>query len=97
MYSTSNAPDGPVNVVRIESYTESDGWRRASLTPDNVGMNPAEVEGQLPRFVASPDLLGSSRRRTRVCNPKTSRGRECASYGGSTSSSIENRRTSASP
>lgn len=58
MYSTSNAPDGPVNVVRIEAYTESGGWRRAPLTPDNVGMNPAEVEGQLPRFVASPDLLG---------------------------------------
>lgn len=58
MYSTSNAPDGPVNVVRIEAYTESQGWRRASLTPDNVAMNPAEVEGQLPRFVDEPDLLG---------------------------------------
>jgi hypothetical protein len=58
MYSTSNAPNGPVNVVRIESYTESEGWERASLTPDSVGMNPAEVEGQLPRFVDEPDLLG---------------------------------------
>jgi hypothetical protein len=58
MYATSNSPDGPINVVRIESYTEADGWRRASLTPASVGMNPAEVEGQLPRFVDQPDLLG---------------------------------------
>src|SRR5215207_7347050 len=58
MYSTSNSPDGPVTVLRIDSYTESDGWRRASLTPASVGMNPAEVEGQLPRFVGRPELLG---------------------------------------
>ncbi len=58
MYSTSSAPDGPINVLRIDSHTESEGWQRASLTPASVGMNPAEVEGQLPRFVDQPDLLG---------------------------------------
>ncbi|RKS77717.1 hypothetical protein CLV35_1415 [Motilibacter peucedani] len=57
MYATSTDPDGVVTVLTLEART-TDGWTPAPLTPGSVGINRAEAEGQLPRLVADPELLG---------------------------------------
>ncbi len=60
MYSTSQAPTGSVWSTRIEVRTaEDDTWRPAPLSPANVGLNRAEVEGRIPRILADPALLGT--------------------------------------
>jgi hypothetical protein len=72
MYSTANKPSGAVTYFSIESRVANGSWERAALSPRNVGMNRAEVEGQIPKIVANPDRLGTlaeARRRLRPDQP----------------------------
>jgi hypothetical protein len=60
MYSTSTAPSGPVGSTRIEIQEEGSGtWLPASLHPDTVGLNRAEVEGRMPLIQDDPSVLGT--------------------------------------
>jgi hypothetical protein len=58
MFSTATKPDGFVNALSLEVRTGGSQWRRSALTPENVGLNRAEVEGRTPELVADPSLLG---------------------------------------
>jgi hypothetical protein len=59
MYATSSQASGEVAVVVLEARTADGEWTQVSPAPETVGMNGAEFEGQLPRFVADPDLLSA--------------------------------------
>jgi hypothetical protein len=59
MYATSSQATGEVAVIVLEARTADAGWTQVSPAPETVGMNGAEFEGQLPRFVADPDLLSA--------------------------------------
>jgi hypothetical protein len=58
MYSTSSNSTGAISVAAIEARTDGGTWQPAALDPGSVGMNRAEVEGQLDRIRADPSLLG---------------------------------------
>ncbi|WP_156996766.1 hypothetical protein [Knoellia aerolata] len=61
MFSTSQAATGSVWSTGIEVRTADapDEWVHASLTPENVGVNRAEVEGRIPQIEADPARLGT--------------------------------------
>ncbi len=60
MYSTSTAPSGPVGSTLIEIQEAGSGqWQPASLHPDTVGLNRAEVEGRMPMIKEDPSVLGT--------------------------------------
>jgi hypothetical protein len=59
MYSTSSPPNGGVTELAIEARVGNAPYDRAALSPANVGMNRAEVEGQVPKIVADPAILGT--------------------------------------
>ncbi|GAA3637933.1 hypothetical protein GCM10022223_66070 [Kineosporia mesophila] len=60
MYATSTAPSGPVGSTLIQvKEAGDDQWRPASLNPDTVGLNRAEVEGRMPQIQADPSMLGT--------------------------------------
>lgn len=61
MFSTSQAATGSVWSTGIEVRTAQDPqeWVHASLTPENVGLNRAEVEGRIPQIEADPARLGT--------------------------------------
>ena len=60
MYSTSQASTGAVWSTSIEVRTADDAtWRLAPLSPANVGLNRAEVEGRIPQILADPAMLGT--------------------------------------
>ena len=60
MYSTSTKPGTAVVVMSIEIRTAADpAWRPAPLTPWEVGLNRAEVEGRIPQIVGNPARLGT--------------------------------------
>jgi hypothetical protein len=61
MFSTSQAATGAVWSTGIEVQTaDAPGeWVRAPLTPENVGVNRAEVEGRIPQIEADPTRLGT--------------------------------------
>ena len=55
MYAGVNDPNGVANSARVEAV-RADG--RVVRVPDAAtGLRRAEIEGQLPRLVANPDLL----------------------------------------
>ncbi len=56
MYSTRAAPDAPVVSTRVVGVTVAGAEVR--LSGGEVGLRRAEFEGQLPRLVADPALLG---------------------------------------
>jgi hypothetical protein len=56
MYSVANRLDGRIRSAVVEVRTDESGWLRAR-TPADIGMKRAEIEGQVDRFVADPDLL----------------------------------------
>jgi hypothetical protein len=58
MYATANSPNGEIAVVGLEVREPGGEWRRAPLRPSTVGLSVAEVEGQLPRLVDDPGLIG---------------------------------------
>lgn len=56
MFSTRNNPDGIVRAARVEAVDTSG---RQLVVPDAAtGLRRAEIEGQIPRFVQNPSLLG---------------------------------------
>jgi hypothetical protein len=57
MYSIANRPDGRIRSAVVEiQIADEPGWVEAR-TPGDLGMKRAEIEGQVDRFVARPDLL----------------------------------------
>ena len=57
MYATSTNPNRWVTVIRLECRTEDGTWHRAGLNPASIGVNRAEVEGQINDFRKNPALL----------------------------------------
>jgi len=58
MFSTATKPNGFVNAMSLEVRVAGGDWQRSGLSPQNVGLNRAEVEGRTPELVADPALLG---------------------------------------
>jgi len=56
MYATRADPDTPVSSTRVVGLTET--GLEVALSGGAVGLRRAEFEGQLPRLVANPELLG---------------------------------------
>jgi hypothetical protein len=61
MFSTSQAATGAVWSTGIEVQTaDAPGvWTPAPLTPSNVGLNRAEIEGRIPQIQDDPSRLGT--------------------------------------
>ncbi len=61
MYSTSTGPDTAVRSTLIEVRTAAapEVWSPAPLTPAQVGLNRAEVEGRLDRIRRDPAMLAT--------------------------------------
>lgn len=61
MYATSTGPNTAVASTLIEIRTAADPttWVPAPLTPANVGLNRAEVEGRLDLIKGDPSVLGT--------------------------------------
>lgn len=61
MFSTSTPASGAVVVMSIEVRRADDPsrWVGASLTPESVGLNRAEIEGRIPQIVGDPERLGT--------------------------------------
>lgn len=57
MYATRDDPDGTVVSTRVEAVDRRGGAR--TVDERSTGLKRAEVEGQVGRFVADPDLLGA--------------------------------------
>jgi hypothetical protein len=57
MYSTSTNPNRWVVVIRLEARTEDGVWHRAGLNPSSIGVNRAEVEGQINDYRRHPERL----------------------------------------
>jgi hypothetical protein len=58
MYATTDKPDGVISVLALQKRVGADPWETTRLTPGNVAINRAELEGSLGRAVANPRLLG---------------------------------------
>jgi len=56
-YAFAVALNGEIRSTSIEAVTTAGTHTVVPLTPGGVGLRRAEVEGQLPRFVADPALL----------------------------------------
>jgi hypothetical protein len=56
MYSTRADPDTPVSSTRVVGLT--DAGAEVRLSGGEVGLRRAEFEGQVPRLVDNPELLG---------------------------------------
>lgn len=56
MYATRADPDAPVSSTRVVGLT--DAGAEVPLSGGAVGLRRAEFEGQVPRLVANPELLG---------------------------------------
>ena len=56
MYSTRADPDTPVSSTRVVGMT--DDGAEVRLSGGEVGLRRAEFEGQVPRLVDDPELLG---------------------------------------
>jgi hypothetical protein len=57
MFATSTRPGGRVSVTFVYGTT-ADG-ADVKISPDALGMRGAELEGQLPRLIEHPNLLGA--------------------------------------
>ena len=57
MYSTRDDPDGTVVSTRVEARDAA--GRLRTVDERSTGLRRAEVEGQVRRFVADPELLGA--------------------------------------
>ncbi len=84
MYSTRDDPDGTVVSTRVEAR-DATGRLRA-VDERSTGLSRAEVEGQVRRFVADPELLGAlSRAHDAAPAGRAGRSPRCGSWSGSTS------------
>jgi len=59
MYATSGQATGEVAVVALQARVGDGNWTLVRPSPESVGMNVAEFEGQLTRFEDDPELLGA--------------------------------------
>jgi hypothetical protein len=57
MFSTATPPDSHVSAMSLEVRVGGGDWVRSALSPRNVGLNRAEVEGRVPEIIADPTLL----------------------------------------
>ena len=57
MYSTRDDPNGTVVSTRVEARDAA--GRLRTVDERSTGLRRAEVEGQVRRFVADPELLGA--------------------------------------
>lgn len=57
MYATADRLNEPVRDTRLRAVDTT--GRTFALTDDATGFRRAELEGQLPRFEAHPELLGN--------------------------------------
>ena len=74
MFSTSTPPSGAVVAMALEVRTAEDTtWRPTGLTPENVGLNRAEVEGRIPQITGDPSLLGTLARSHARLHPHDAR------------------------
>lgn len=56
-YSYARPLDSPTKSVRIRAMTEAGKERGAPLSNAGVGIGRAEIEGQLARIIANPNML----------------------------------------
>jgi len=68
MYATRDAPDGEVVSTRVEAVDAS--GRIRSLPDSATGLRRAEIEGQVGRFRADPELLGALSRAHSRLHPR---------------------------
>lgn len=60
MFATATKPTGAVSVMSVEvQTTESRQWTAVGLNPPSIGLNRAEIEGQVPQIVHDPSRLGT--------------------------------------
>jgi len=60
MFSTSTSPNASVTVSALQVQVAGDpAWRDTSLSPPNVGLNRAEVEGRQDQILADPAMLAT--------------------------------------
>lgn len=73
MFSTSQAATGSVISTGIEVQTAGapGQWVPAPLTPENTGLNRAEIEGRIPQITADPSRLGTLARSHARLRPET--------------------------
>jgi hypothetical protein len=57
MYATSTSPSGRVATTAVYGTTATGD--DVKVSPGAIGMRNAELEGQLPRLVEHPELLGA--------------------------------------
>ena len=59
MFATSQATTGAVWAFEIQAETTQGQWFNAPLSPSNVGLNRAEIEGRIPQITSDPSMLGT--------------------------------------
>jgi hypothetical protein len=59
MFATSQATTGAVWAFEIQAETAAGQWFNAPLSPSNVGLNRAEIEGRIPQITSDPAMLGT--------------------------------------
>ena len=57
MYATSTSPSGRVGLTAV--YGTTARGDEVKISPTALGMRGAELEGQLPRLIDHPELLGA--------------------------------------
>jgi hypothetical protein len=56
MYATSGRRDGAVRTASLVGVAQG---RTFAIRPEAIGLRPAEMEGQYPRFESDPRTLGA--------------------------------------
>ena len=56
-YAFSVRGDGVVNSLTMDALTTDDGVVRVPLSKEMIGIERAEIEGQAPRIIRTPELL----------------------------------------
>jgi hypothetical protein len=59
MFAFTTPPDGEVRSAAVEAVDVQGHRSPVVLEPGEVGLRRAEMEGQIPRVVAHPQLLGA--------------------------------------
>ena len=67
MFSTTNEVDGPVASIHLEGTTVDGAVVIIKIT--SLGLRPAELDGQIPRFRADPELMRYVLETYEVTNP----------------------------
>src|SRR5688500_9856926 len=57
MYSTTSQLDGVVRAATLEATFSNGDTEIVPISPKHFGLRRAEIEGQLDRFIAHPELL----------------------------------------